>query len=131
MGCYSCAQEIAVADEGKWVAFDLQKGYEKLHFCSAACLKSWMTTKLVWMCISLVIGLILTITMWGEWGSSAIILLFVPYSIRQLRHGLSGTGEIIPFVVVLLASVTVIYPLYKAIQEIREYVRIKNLVADI
>lgn len=129
--CNQCGKEIEEELEGKFVAFDLQKKKEE-NFCSVAHLKNWMTKKIIWMCVSLLFGLIITIGLLSEMGGTAIVLFFLPYMIRQVRHSLAdvfngGTfGEFISFAIVLLGTITVIYPAYKLYQEITQYIHLKN-----
>lgn len=131
-----CNHEISEESQEKWVAFDLQKGQE-VSFCSAECLSNWMKGKLTWMIISLIIGVILAIGFISEMGVSGIIFLFIPYIIRQLRSMLSKmfdsgvVGEIFSFVIVILGGITMIYPIVKLIQEIREYMRIKFVLSNL
>lgn len=118
-------------NEKEFLAFDLQKN-EELSFSSVEELKSWRTEKIVWMCISLVLGLALTIALLGGMGAGAIVFFFLPYMIRQVRHSLgdmfdSGAfGEFFSIALVLLGTITVIYPAYKLYREITEYSNLKN-----
>lgn len=57
-------------------------------------------------------------------GELAAPLLFLPYTIRQLRHGLCGAGEFFTFSLVLISTITIVYPAYKFIQEFLQYNRI-------
>lgn len=132
MVCKTCEKEIEKNNEGKFVAYDLQKGYEEENFCSVECLKRWMTSKIIWMCVALGFGLVLMILLLSEMGFFGIVFFFLPYMIRQSKHSLAdmfnggSIGEFFSFAVVLLGTVTVIYPVYKLIQEISEYSRLKK-----
>lgn len=129
--CNQCGREIEEKFQREYVAFDLQKNKEVL-FCSVEHLKSWMITKIIWMVIMLLLGLIIAVSMFSDMGGTAITLFFLPYIIRQVRHSLGdifngGTfGEFISFSVVLLGTITVVYPAYKLYQEISLYVHLKN-----
>lgn len=132
MDCRTCGKEIEKENEGKFVAFDLQQSYKEEYFCSAEHLKGWMTGKITWMVLSLVLGLIITVLTLSEMGPTAFALFFLPYMIRQVRHALGdifdggSVGEFFAFAIVLLGTFTVVYPAYKLYQEIMQYVRLKN-----
>ena len=134
MECKQCNKEIEKNLEGKFVAFDLQKKSEE-EFCSVSCLNSWMKTKIFGMCAMLVLGVIITVGLFPEIGGVAITLLFLPYMIRQVRHSLgsifnSGSfGEFVSFAIVLLGTLTVVYPAYKLYREIVEYIHLKRMYA--
>ena len=88
---------------------------------------SWAIGKIVGMAVSLVIGLILGIGLSFEMGITGIFLTFVPYMLRRIFSGLGrdirSTGEeALVFMVTLFGSLTLVYPIYKIIQETREYV---------
>lgn len=130
--CDKCKRKIDENERG-YIAHDLQKGYEKKVFCSKECRDSWIAYKKTTMWITVILGAIIAIAMCREDGSAAgLMLLFLPYMIRQAAHGLKdifngGTvGEIFSFIVVLLGTITVIYPAYKLYQEIKQYSDIKN-----
>lgn len=129
--CRECGKDIEEELEGKFVAYDLQKKKEE-NFCSTEHLKSWMIQKIVWMCVALFLGLIITISLLSEMEETAVVLFFLPYMIRQVRHSLGdvfngGTfGEFISIAIVLLGTITVVYPAYKLYQEIAQYVHLKN-----
>lgn len=107
-----------------YYAFDLQKGYEEIHFCSKECRGQWIVNKKIGMGIALFLGIVIFIVVFREGGFvPALALFFLPYTIRQLWHGLSGAGEIVSIVLVLLSTITVIYPAYKCVQEFLEYRR--------
>ena len=129
--CKHCGTEIVNA--GIFVAFDHQKK-EEVNFCSVEHLKSWVTKKFVWMCISLILGLIIVLSMLlDDWGAEAVMFLFIPYMIRQARHFLAEIldgggwfGELMSFIIVLLGAITIVYPAYKLFREIKEYRYLKN-----
>ena len=129
--CDECRKEIEGDNEEQIVAFDLQKNKAK-NFCSVKCLKNWMTMKIVWMCIALLLGLIIAVSLFSEMGGTAVTLFFLPYMIRQVRHSLGdmfseGTfGEFVSFSIVLLGTLTVVYPAYKLYKEVAQYVLLKN-----
>ena len=129
--CSKCGKEIEENLEGQFVAFDLQKKKDE-NFCSVAHLKDWMTEKIIWMCVALLLGLVITVGLLSEMGGTAIALFFLPYMIRQVRHSLGdvfngGTfGEFLSFAIVLLGTITVAYPAYKLYQEITQYMHLKN-----
>ncbi len=139
MNTCKCGKTIEESAEGKFVAFDLQKGYEKLNFCSADCLMAWVKRKQFTMWAMLVLGALITLSFLISEGvvegSAAICLLFVPYMIRQAAHGLKdvwnsgAVGECFSFIVVMLGALTVVYPLYKFIQELRQYKELSNTFA--
>ena len=132
MFCLQCGKEIEKENESKFVAFDLQQGYKEGCFCSAEHLKNWMTSKIIWMVLSLVLGAIIAVLAFPEMGATALTLFFLPYMIRQVRHSLGdifdggSVGEFFAFAIVLLGTFTVVYPAYKLYQEIMQYVRLKN-----
>lgn len=127
----ACGAPISESLDGTYVAFDLQREFKQIDFCSADCLKSWLHKKLIGMCIALALGLFITISMLidGE-GLFSICLFFLPYMIRQVWHTFgeifnSGAiGECISIGIVVLSTITVIYPAYKLFQEIMHYRKI-------
>lgn len=129
--CSLCEKEIEEKLEGVFVAFDLQKNEAK-NFCSKEHLKSWVIIKIVWMCISLLIGIIIAAGFSQDIDLSTAIFIFLPYMIRQLGHELKDIfnggwlGEFFSFFIVLLGSLTVIYPVFKLYQEITQYINLKN-----
>ncbi|MBE5817374.1 MAG: hypothetical protein E7315_06680 [Clostridiales bacterium] len=134
-----CGKTFDEASEQSYVGYDHQKKYEKVVFCSPECLKKWIIRKLVGMIIVVTIGLIGAICVLDTsdlYSSSflALLLLFAPYMLRQCFRTLKGLfnsgtlGEIISLFVLLIGTVTVVYPLYKIIKETIYYVRtIKEL----
>ncbi len=129
--CDNCGNVFDELEQQYFFATDLQKGYERVNFCSKVCLKGFLRKKVIWMSISLILGLFITIGLLPVMGFGAVLFVLVPYSIRQLRHSLKGGSEFLQFIVILLASYTLIYPLYKLIQEVREYLRIRNIMLEV
>ena len=99
-------------------------------------MKAWISGKKIGMGIALILGAVLTVGLFQEFGMSSFFYFFIPYTIRQLKDGIieissSGlAGEVISFMAVLLGGITIIYPLGKLIQEIKEYRRIEKLLAE-
>lgn len=128
--CATCEKSFEASNAWGF-AYDTHN--EKHFFCSQECLKKWKTKKLATMIITLAIGACITALSIGELGGVAFSLFFIPYILRQIGHSLSGiasggwVGEFISFAVVLLGSMTIIYPAYKLIQEIREFCRLKQV----
>ena len=107
-------------------AFDLQKGYEEKFFCGQECLKGWLRRKKIGMWGTLLLGVIICAVLFSEGETTlAFGLLFLPYTIRQLKSMLGGSGEFLSIMLVLLSTITVVYPAYKFVQEFLEYRRIK------
>ena len=125
--CKTCGREMSTENNTQYKAIDFQDGKKILQFCCAGCLKRWITGKITGMCITLGIGLIWAIPLFFEMGPGAFIFLFTPYMIRQVCHSLrdvfhSGSfGEFFSFFLVLLGSLTVIYPACIVIKEIKHY----------
>ena len=99
-------------------------------------MKAWISGKKIGMGIALILGAVLTVGLFQEFGMSSFFYFVIPYTIRQLKDGIieissSGlAGEVISFMAVLLGGITIIYPLVKLIQEIKEYRRIEKLLAE-
>ena len=129
--CRNCGGEVE--ETSPWFTFNLQNGYEKMIFCSKACLNSWVKRKKFGLAIALILGAVLVAALFVDMGLSAVAFFFIPYTIRQLHSGLGKLGlsgwfgEFIAIFAVLIGSFTLIYPLYKLIQEIKSYRRIKTL----
>lgn len=122
----SCGKEFD-EEATPYIACDVLKDNNKVKFCSKECMHSWAIGKKVGMAVSLVIGLILGIGLSFEMGITGIFLTFVPYMLRRIFSGLGrdirSTGEeALVFMVTLFGSLTLVYPIYKIIQETREYV---------
>lgn len=120
-------------NEVHYRAYDLKKSYEELSFCSKECLKEWVTGKQIGMWIAVGLGVILAIIalVQGYIFYTALVALVVPYTLRQIGSMLgqlfSGgvSGEILSIAVFLIATVTIVYPAYKFIQELKQYKRLK------
>lgn len=134
-GNSSCGRQINTETDQYYVGYNHQKGYEQMLFCSASCLKGWVTKKLTTMILSIVLGIILAI-MFADGSSVILICLFLPYMLRQCGSMLgslfdSGTGGgILSFAIVIIGTVTVVYPLYKIIRETTYYVRTLKELED-
>ncbi|MCH5354026.1 MAG: hypothetical protein J1E06_11275 [Acutalibacter sp.] len=131
--CKQCGKELEKELEDKFVAFDVQK-IEKENFCSLEHLKSWRTQKITGMCTALLLGLIMVvIALVASDLRPLAIFFFLPYMIRQASHSFAnffsggGFGSFITFFLVLIGSITFIYPIYKLYQEIAEYARLKKV----
>ena len=133
--CGNCGKEFDNCKTDGLTAFNIQKGQE-MHFCSRDCMNAWISGKKIGMGIALILGAVLTVGLFQEFGMSSFFYFFIPYTIRQLKDGIieissSGlAGEVISFMAVLLGGITIIYPLVKLIQEIKEYRRIEKLLAE-
>lgn len=113
-------------------AFDIQKG-KPLYFQSADELREWRARRVRGLIIALVVGLLLAVFGIGEMGPAVIALIFVPYMIRHLFRSDSpptqtGLGELINWTIVLLGSITFIYPVKKIVDELKEYDHIKEFL---
>ncbi len=129
--CEKCGREIASEQDG-FTAFNLQKGYEEVRLCSVDCLESWANGKLAGMITALVLGLVLAIGLaTSDMGAGGFLLFFLPYMIRQSWGRLTGLGEFFVFMILLLSTMTIVYPAYKLFQEIRDYSAIKQQIRDI
>ena len=60
-----------------YIAYDLQRGYEKLEFCSIKCREDWMRQKRIGMWISLVLGIALSIVLLID--GNAVLAIQGPY----------------------------------------------------
>lgn len=125
-----------IFDEEKEVfkSFNLQKGYEEMLFCSKECLKDWVNGKQLGMWIAAGLGAILAFVALVQGGGFglALVCLVIPYTLRQIGGMLmelfdGGTfGEVLALTVFFFAAATIVYPVYKFVQEFREYRRLKN-----
>ena len=126
--CAKCGDYVAT-DTAKYCTFDIQNGYEKNFFCSAECMRSWVSGKTVGLVSVLIIGAILAIIALADTASGmqgiAHFLFFLPYMVRHIIKN-QAWGAFLKFMIVLLAALTVIYPVYKIYQEIRDYSRYKS-----
>lgn len=125
MKCTYCSKELQ--DKLQITAFDLQRGYEEVPFCSVSCLQQWLTGKTIGMAVSLVLGAVVAVALAASMGSSGLMFFFLPYMLRQC-YGLltSDAGEFIKFAAILLGALTIIYPAYKLVQELRYYGRLRQ-----
>ena len=118
MNCAKCEKDF----EGgtPFSSVDYQKQGEELYFCSAECLKSWTIGKIVWLVITLVLGIVIAF-------SGFFAALFIPYMIRDRWNSLadlfsSGAfGEVVSFAIIILGAVTFVYPIYRIIREVITY----------
>ena len=96
-------------------------------------MRNWAIGKTIGMTIALLIGIVISISLLfsknpGE-QSLALPVLLVPYMVRRLARSSfadlkGGFVEFIQFFLVLILSITFIYPVIKLIQEIVLYNRI-------
>ena len=125
--CCKCGCVFDEEKSARYRAFDLQIEYEELTFCSKDCLKDWVAGKIIGMWTAFLIGVVIAgVFLFGGNPALALPVLFLPYTIRQLCHGLTGAGEFLSFALVLLSTITVVYPAYKFVQELAQYSRIKK-----
>ena len=134
--CKKCKNKIAEENVGKYHCSDNQCGYKELNFCSAECMRSWAVGKTIGMCLAILIGIALCLDLFINGGpgekSAAISLLFIPYMIRRLFRSTFGilnggqAKELLELFLVLILSLTFVYPIFKLIQEIILYSRIFN-----
>lgn len=130
----SCGRQINAETDQYYVGYNHQKGYEQMLFCSASCLKEWIIKKLVTMVISIVLGIILAF-MAGDSGLT-LLCLFLPYMLRQCGSLLgnlfdSGSGGgFISIAIIVLGTITVIYPVYKIIRETVYYIHTLKEIED-
>ena len=124
MNCTYCNKEM---QDATITAFDLQRGYEEVPFCSVSCLQQWLTGKTIGMAISLVLGAVVAAALAAGMGVSGLMFFFVPYMLRQCCGLLtSDAGEFIKFAAILLGALTIVYPAYKLVQELRYYGRLRQ-----
>ena len=118
MNCTKCETEIVGG--ALFSSVDYQKQGEEVYFCSAECLKSWTVGKIIWLVITLVIGVVIAF-------SGLFAALFIPYMIRDRWNSLaelfsSGAfGEVVSFAIIILGAVTFVYPIYRIIREVITY----------
>ena len=124
MNCTYCSKEM---QDATITAFDLQRGYEEVPFCSVSGLQQCLTGKTIGMAVSLVLGTVVAAALAAGMGVSGLMFFFVPYMLRQC-HGLltSDAGEFIKFAAILLGALTIVYPAYKLVQELRYYGRLRQ-----
>ena len=114
-------------DDDVFQAFDLQNEYKELWFCSPDCLNRWVNKKITGLATTLIIGVVAAVLSLGETPSLWFFWLLLPYMIRQTwrNWNSSGIGGFITFMVVIFGTVSIVYPVYKIIQEIRNYLAYK------
>lgn len=122
------------AESSLFQAFDIQK-CKTIYFETADDLREWRAKRVRGLIIALAIGLVLAIAAMTEMGPTGVSLVFVPYMIRHLSRGdhesaQTMVGEIIKWLIVILGAITIIYPVKKLIDELREYNRIKNYLEN-
>ncbi len=137
--CKKCGRTVDLP--AKYQAIDYQDGKKTVLFCSADCLKKWVLSKIAGICISLGISVVFFIVVCltegvpkaNDTGLFVLAaLFFVPYMIRQIHNSFrdifnSGHfGEAFPFIIVILASLTFVYPLFALVREILHYVRLNK-----
>ena len=124
MNCTYCSKEM---QDATITAFDLQRGYEEVPFCSVSCLQQWLTGKTIGMAVSLVLGTVMAAALAAGMGVSGLMFFFVPNMLRQCQGLLtSDAGEFIKFAAILLGALTIVYPAYKLVQELRYYGRLRQ-----
>lgn len=122
-----CGKEIDETAVSKYMAHDLQKSNKEINFCSYECMESWIKKKQVGMWGTLILGIVLAILLLENEPTLSAFSLFLPYMIRQVAYKLKNifvagvVGEIISFAVVMVGTMTIIYPAYKFIQEFIQY----------
>ena len=82
--CGNCGKEFDNGKTDGLTAFNIQKGQE-MHFCSRECMKAWISGKKIGMGIALILGAVLTVGLFQEFGMSSFFYFFIPYTIRQLK----------------------------------------------
>lgn len=132
--CTTCGK-LLESTSLQYDAWDVQRK-QQLFFCSSDCLSSWVKKKRITMILTLGLGILLTVSMASELRSAAAacMFLFVPYMLRQVGGRLKGiaskgwVGECFALAVILLGSLTIIYPVIVLIQEIKQYVHIHKML---
>ncbi|MBQ4244975.1 MAG: hypothetical protein II702_08685 [Clostridia bacterium] len=123
--CHSCGREFP--ENLGYNAFHMIT-YKEYWFDSVECLHSWAVTRIVTLAITLILGIVAMVCMIGEMGATGAVFITLPYMIRyaalkfsDLFDGGNG-GEFLTIMLVLLSTITVVYPLYKFIRELVEYI---------
>ena len=123
----NCGKAIPETETRKFTMEDIQKN-EIVEFCSLNCMREWVSRKRTAMWASIVIGVILSVILMFQGEIFfGVIVIFLPYMIRHAFGRLGGLfssgtiGEIFSFIIVLLATITIVYPVYKFIQEFKQY----------
>lgn len=125
--CYKCNKDLGENYKYRFTGCDITNDYEELYFCSKKCVQDWALDKTISLCMTLAICLVLFfILLLNVDFATAILFSFAPYMIRHLAGKFDGAGEIFPFILGLFGTVTIVYPLYKISQEIKELQHIKN-----
>ncbi|MBQ8909458.1 MAG: hypothetical protein IJY91_00300 [Oscillospiraceae bacterium] len=123
--CKKCGRRIQT-EKDLITAFDIQKGYESVSLCSKSYLNDWVNGKIAGMVITVLLGLaILIIELLEGNAGLGFVLMFMPYMIRHSIGKFSDDG-ILGFIITILGSVTIVYPIYKLYQEIRDYTAVKK-----
>ena len=122
------------AEHSLFQAFDIQKG-KQLYFQSAEDLREWRTRRVIGLIIALVIGVVIAVSGIAGREPEAVALMFVPYMIRHLYRSdnpptQTALGEFLNWTIVLLGSITFIYPIKKIVDEFNEYNRIKEYLEN-
>lgn len=134
--CYKCKNEISddfkkkvvignkLSERSIFSAYDSHRN-DGADFCCLKCMRDWRTGKITSLTISLILCILVLIFVSIATESFAgIAFMFIPFMIRQWARGLSNVansgwfGEFVSFFVVLIASFTLVYPIYKLVQEI-------------
>lgn len=132
MNTCKCGKVIDEKDLTQFIAYDLQKGNKELVFCSFNCMKNWINKKQIGMWVTLILGIIFAVLLLENDAVLSLFVLFLPYMIRQAAYRLKNIfvtgviGEIVSFAVVMIGAITIIYPVYKFIQEFLQYRRLLN-----
>lgn len=125
--CKKCGCQIQT-EKDLITTYDIQKGYESIPLCSKACLNDWVNGKIAGIIITVLLGLaILIIEIIDGNAGLGIVVMFLPYMIRHSMGKFSDSG-FLGFVITILGSVTIVYPVYKLYQEIRDYAAIKIML---
>lgn len=128
----NCGKGIDENIVSKHIAHDLQKANKEIVFCSYECMEKWIKKKQIGMWGTLLLGILLFIGLLQNDIVLSIFSLFLPYMIRQVAYRLKNIfttgvlGEIVSFAVVMIGTMTLIYPAYKFIQEFLQYRNLLN-----
>ena len=71
--CGNCGKEFDNCKTDGLTAFNIQKGQE-MHFCSRECMKAWISGKKIGMGIALILGAVLTVGLFQEFGMSSFFI---------------------------------------------------------
>lgn len=127
----ACGKEFNECDEHILVPNTFAGGLSDKPFCCEHCMHSWMKRRITGLVITLLIGLVIVIVALAELGLEegivAPMFFFIPYMIRWCLLGRGEReSEGLAWIIVFLSAITLIYPIYKLVQEIRLYINIKN-----